>query len=79
MCTLIKRKPGFSGKMFWSLEVPFKIGFAVLSQLINRYCCFECVQYSHLQRQAGSRIFTGRVIYKKHFVVDVLYVSNIKA
>jgi hypothetical protein len=26
---LIKRKPGFSGKMFWSLEIPFKTGFTV--------------------------------------------------
>jgi len=29
-CTLIKRKLGFSGKMFWSLEIPFKTGFTVL-------------------------------------------------
>jgi len=29
-CTLIKRKPDFSGKMFWSLEIPFKTGFTVL-------------------------------------------------
>jgi len=28
-CTLIKLKPGFSGKMFWSLEIPFKTGFTV--------------------------------------------------
>jgi len=28
-CTLIKRKPGFSGKMFWSLEIPFKTGFTL--------------------------------------------------
>jgi len=28
-CTLIKRKPGFSGKIFWSLEIPFKTGFTV--------------------------------------------------
>jgi hypothetical protein len=27
---LIKRKPGFSGKMFWSLEIPFKTGFTVV-------------------------------------------------
>jgi len=26
---LIKQKPGFSGKMFWSLEIPFKTGFTV--------------------------------------------------
>jgi hypothetical protein len=26
---LIKRKPGFSGKVFWSLEIPFKTGFTV--------------------------------------------------
>jgi len=26
---LIKGKPGFSGKMFWSLEIPFKTGFTV--------------------------------------------------
>jgi len=26
---LIKRKPGFSGKMFWPLEIPFKTGFTV--------------------------------------------------
>jgi len=26
---LIKRKPGFSGKIFWSLEIPFKTGFTV--------------------------------------------------
>jgi len=26
---LIKRKPGFSGKMFWCLEIPFKTGFTV--------------------------------------------------
>jgi len=26
---LIRRKPGFSGKMFWSLEIPFKTGFTV--------------------------------------------------
>jgi len=26
---LIKWKPGFSGKMFWSLEIPFKTGFTV--------------------------------------------------
>ena len=25
--TLIKRKPGFSGKMFWFVEIPFKTGF----------------------------------------------------
>jgi len=29
-CTLIKQKPGFSGKTFWSLEIPFKTGFTVL-------------------------------------------------
>jgi len=28
---LIKRKTGFSGKKFWSLEIPFKTGFTVLS------------------------------------------------
>jgi hypothetical protein len=27
---LSKRKPGFSGKIVWSLENPFKTGFAVL-------------------------------------------------
>jgi hypothetical protein len=27
---LIKRKPGFSGKMFWTLEIPFKTGFTVV-------------------------------------------------
>jgi hypothetical protein len=27
---LIKRKPGFSGKIFWTLEIPFKTGFTVL-------------------------------------------------
>jgi hypothetical protein len=27
---LIKRKLGFSGKIFWSLEIPFKTGFTVL-------------------------------------------------
>jgi len=26
---LIKQKPGFSGKMFWFLEIPFKTGFTV--------------------------------------------------
>jgi len=26
---LIKLKPGFSGKMFWSLEIPFKTGFTI--------------------------------------------------
>jgi hypothetical protein len=30
---LIKRKPGFSKKIFWNLEIPFKIGFTV----------FDCV------------------------------------
>jgi hypothetical protein len=35
---LIKRKPGFSGKMFWTLEIPFKTGFTVLSVLaITQY------------------------------------------
>jgi hypothetical protein len=28
---LIKQKPGFSGKMFWTLEVPFKTGFTVFT------------------------------------------------
>jgi hypothetical protein len=27
---LINRKPGFRGKIFWSLEIPFKTGFTVL-------------------------------------------------
>jgi hypothetical protein len=27
--TLIKWKPGFSRKMFWTLEIPFKTGFTV--------------------------------------------------
>jgi hypothetical protein len=31
MCTLIKLKPGFSEKLFWSLEVPFKTDFTVVS------------------------------------------------
>ena len=26
---MIKRNPGFSGKMFWSLDIPFKTGFTV--------------------------------------------------
>jgi hypothetical protein len=26
---LIKRKTGFSGKMFWTHEIPFKTGFTV--------------------------------------------------
>jgi hypothetical protein len=26
---VIKWKPGFSGKMFWTLEIPFKTGFTV--------------------------------------------------
>jgi hypothetical protein len=26
---VIKRKPGFSGKMFWTLDIPFKTGFIV--------------------------------------------------
>jgi hypothetical protein len=30
---LIKRKPGFSGKIFWSLEIPFKTGFTVVETL----------------------------------------------
>jgi len=29
---LIKRKPAFSRKMFWSLEIPFKTGFTVFEQ-----------------------------------------------
>jgi hypothetical protein len=28
--TLIKREPGFSVKISWTLEIPFKIGFTVL-------------------------------------------------
>jgi hypothetical protein len=28
---LIRWKPGFSGKMFWTLEIPFKTSFAVLA------------------------------------------------
>jgi hypothetical protein len=27
--TLIKRKPGFIGKLFWCIEIPFKTGFTV--------------------------------------------------
>jgi hypothetical protein len=30
---LIKQKPGFSGKMFWTLEIPFKTGFTVLANI----------------------------------------------
>jgi hypothetical protein len=28
--TLIKRKPDFSRKVFWTLEIPFKTGFTVM-------------------------------------------------
>jgi len=36
---LIKRKPGFSGKMLWSLEIPFKTGFTV--QFLLRSAMFH--------------------------------------
>jgi hypothetical protein len=35
--TLIKRKPGFSGKMFWTLEIPFKTGFTVYAMILLNY------------------------------------------
>jgi hypothetical protein len=35
--TLIKRKPGFSGKMFWTLEIPFKTGFTVFVLMYRRH------------------------------------------
>jgi len=48
---LIKRKPGFSGKIFWSLEIPFKTGFTVYIFIyffkvyiyIHIYVCIVCV------------------------------------
>jgi hypothetical protein len=30
-------KPGFSGKMFWTLEIPFKTGFTVLRKITAFY------------------------------------------
>jgi hypothetical protein len=33
--------PGFSGKIFWTLEIPFKTGFAVINELdvSMKYIC----------------------------------------
>ena len=42
-CALIKRKPGFSEKMFWSLEIPFKTGFTVYIYIyIYLYLYIRC-------------------------------------
>ena len=40
-CTLIKWKPGFSGKIFWSLEIPFKTGFTVYDKQGSGNGCFH--------------------------------------
>ena len=45
---MIKRKPGFSGKMFWSLEIPFKTGFTV------------CDEYRVLVEKSEGKIPLGR-------------------
>jgi hypothetical protein len=43
---LIKQKPGFSRKMFWTLEIPFKTGFTVYE---------DC----QLQREEVVKILSG--------------------
>jgi hypothetical protein len=48
MCTLIKRKPGFSGKMLWSLEIPFKTGFTIC------VCVCVCVYALYVQVVGGA-------------------------
>jgi hypothetical protein len=37
--TLTKRKPGFCGKIFWTLEIQFKTGFTVL--IVYFACTFQ--------------------------------------
>jgi hypothetical protein len=56
---LINWKPGFSGKMFWTLEIPFTTGFTVFK--IKRKKLFSLL---------GARILTkaedgGNCIQKK--------------
>jgi len=42
---LIKRKPGFSGKMFWSLQIPFKTGFTALCTYVASKCSRNSLVY----------------------------------
>jgi len=50
-CTLIERKPAFSGRMFRSLEIPFKTGFAVCMYIyvcIYMYVCMCIYIYIYI-------------------------------
>jgi hypothetical protein len=48
---LIKRKPGFSGKMFWPLEMPFKTGFtAVIEEAVKQEITIK-MSHFYLQRR----------------------------
>jgi hypothetical protein len=54
---LIKGKPGFSGKMFWTLDIPFKTGFTVIAYTI-------LAENSVGQIQLGSLEVDGRMMLK---------------
>jgi hypothetical protein len=43
--TIIKRKPGFSRKRFWTLEISFKTGFTVIPFGGVFYDDFSFVEY----------------------------------
>jgi len=54
---LIKRKPGFSGKMFWSLEIPFKTGFTVYEKEL----CVKLVIYKDCMCYVFFNVFMQAV------------------
>jgi len=54
---LIKRKPGFSGKMFWSLDIPFKTGFTVFQFLPLSLLSYSEITFSNLGNDNASPMF----------------------
>ena len=61
---MIKRKPGFSGKMFWSPEIPFKTGFTVLVPNLGLFTELECSKCGNIIHYIGSD-------QKKHYLLNV--------
>jgi len=54
---LIKRKPGFNGKMFWSLEIPFKTGFTVFKTMntTDTICGENLLGFKYIYKPSGSQ------------------------
>jgi hypothetical protein len=69
---LIKQKPGFSGKIFWTLEIPFKTGFTALTPWSRVLYLFTLLFRFHFCGLFGN-ILLSSVLHGAESFIYLLY------